>query len=317
MNTGMDSDRRASRARTIGPGALAVLTGVVFVAVAGLGPAIAAPGSDEPPGTVEDALEQLESVRGAQTQYTEQLAVADTEHAEATAALEGASTDRDALVAELAAARRLARSLAVNAYVGGGADDVTMLFDTVTNGELVWRQGILTGSADAGQRAAERYLELRQQADQEVLDAAAALDARAQDREEAAINVLRSTDAVREAQIWLREAQAREAEASAATAASTDVGRAQAGTPTQQVSGGPSEAQWAQLRQCESGGNYQAISASGRYRGAYQFDYSTWQSVGGAGDPAAAPPSEQDARAQMLYARRGSSPWPVCGRYLN
>lgn len=73
---------------------------------------------------------------------------------------------------------------------------------------------------------------------------------------------------------------------------------------------------WARLRNCESSGNYRAISPGGAYRGAYQFDYQTWHSVGGVGDPAAASPAEQDYRAQLLYNSRGSQPWPVCGRYL-
>jgi hypothetical protein len=62
----------------------------------------------------------------------------------------------------------------------------------------------------------------------------------------------------------------------------------------------------------ESGGRYNAVSRTGKYRGAYQFDSRTWQSVGGSGDPAAASPSEQDSRAAALYARRGSQPWSVC-----
>lgn len=65
---------------------------------------------------------------------------------------------------------------------------------------------------------------------------------------------------------------------------------------------------------CESGGNYRAVNPSGKYRGAYQFDYRTWAGVGGSGDPAAASPAEQDLRAKMLYDRRGAQPWPVCGR---
>jgi hypothetical protein len=64
---------------------------------------------------------------------------------------------------------------------------------------------------------------------------------------------------------------------------------------------------------CESGGDPTAVDATGTYRGKYQFDYGTWQAVGGTGDPAAAPEAEQDRRAQMLMAQRGSSPWPVCG----
>ena len=64
---------------------------------------------------------------------------------------------------------------------------------------------------------------------------------------------------------------------------------------------------------CESGGNPRAIGGGGAYRGKYQFDRQTWASVGGSGDPAAAPEAEQDKRAAMLYARAGAAPWPVCG----
>ena len=64
---------------------------------------------------------------------------------------------------------------------------------------------------------------------------------------------------------------------------------------------------------CESGGDPTAVSSDGSYRGKYQFDFGTWESVGGSGDPAAAPEDEQDYRAALLYAQSGSSPWPVCG----
>ncbi len=65
---------------------------------------------------------------------------------------------------------------------------------------------------------------------------------------------------------------------------------------------------------CESGGNPSAVGGGGAYRGKYQFDYSTWASVGGTGDPAAASEAEQDKRAAMLYSQQGTTPWPVCGR---
>jgi hypothetical protein len=67
------------------------------------------------------------------------------------------------------------------------------------------------------------------------------------------------------------------------------------------------------IAQCESGGDPTAIGGGGAYRGKYQFDYSTWASVGGSGDPAAAPEAEQDKRAAILLAQSGTSPWPVCG----
>jgi hypothetical protein len=64
---------------------------------------------------------------------------------------------------------------------------------------------------------------------------------------------------------------------------------------------------------CESGGDPTAVSSDGTYRGKYQFDYGTWESVGGSGDPAAASEEEQDYRAALLYSQSGSSPWPICG----
>jgi hypothetical protein len=67
------------------------------------------------------------------------------------------------------------------------------------------------------------------------------------------------------------------------------------------------------IASCESGGDPTAVSSDGTYRGKYQFDYGTWESMGGSGDPAAAPEAEQDYRAALLYAASGSSPWPVCG----
>ena len=77
--------------------------------------------------------------------------------------------------------------------------------------------------------------------------------------------------------------------------------------------GGVSQETLDAIGACESGGDPTAVSSDGTYRGKYQFDYGTWESVGGTGDPAAAPEQEQDYRAALLYSRSGSSPWPVCG----
>jgi hypothetical protein len=77
--------------------------------------------------------------------------------------------------------------------------------------------------------------------------------------------------------------------------------------------GGVSQETLDAIGACESGGDSAAVSSGGTYRGKYQFDYGTWESVGGSGDPAAAPEQEQDYRAALLYSRSGSSPWPVCG----
>lgn len=77
--------------------------------------------------------------------------------------------------------------------------------------------------------------------------------------------------------------------------------------------GGVTIATLESIAACESGGDPTAVSSDGSYRGKYQFDFGTWESVGGSGDPAAAPEAEQDYRAALLYTQSGSSPWPVCG----
>jgi hypothetical protein len=93
--------------------------------------------------------------------------------------------------------------------------------------------------------------------------------------------------------------------------------------PTKPIPVGPAPEKWAALRQCESGGDYTITNPSGKYRGAYQFDRSTWNSVAGRHDPslvgvdpAAASPADQDAMALALYSERGARPWPHCGRHL-
>jgi hypothetical protein len=68
------------------------------------------------------------------------------------------------------------------------------------------------------------------------------------------------------------------------------------------------------IARCESGGDPTAVSPGGEYRGKYQFSRATWRSLGGTGDPAQAPESEQDRMAQLLLERSGTSSWPVCGR---
>jgi hypothetical protein len=96
--------------------------------------------------------------------------------------------------------------------------------------------------------------------------------------------------------------------------------QAQGSAIAARTAGGPSDAVLARLRNCESSGNYHAVSGSGAYRGAYQFSRQTWNSVAGSFlpgyvgvDPAAAPPSIQDAMARALWQRSGPSQWPLCG----
>jgi LysM repeat protein len=74
-------------------------------------------------------------------------------------------------------------------------------------------------------------------------------------------------------------------------------------------------AAWKKVANCESSGNPRAVNPAGYY-GLFQFDKQTWRSVGGSGSPANASAAEQLMRAKKLYAQRGASPWPVCGRFL-
>ena len=82
------------------------------------------------------------------------------------------------------------------------------------------------------------------------------------------------------------------------------------------VGGDADSLNWAALAACESGGRVDAVSASGAYHGLYQFSVRTWNSVGGAGLPSAAPADEQTMRAKMLYNRSGAGQWPSCGPRL-
>ena len=102
--------------------------------------------------------------------------------------------------------------------------------------------------------------------------------------------------------------------ASPAPAPPTPVATASLPAPAGGVSDATSTdtADWACIRQHESGGNY--ASGGG---GAYQFELGTWEGLTGLSTPAEdSPPSVQDAAALRLFAERGWEPWTtryVCG----
>ena len=75
---------------------------------------------------------------------------------------------------------------------------------------------------------------------------------------------------------------------------------------------GSASARLEAIARCESGGDPTAVSADGQYRGKYQFSRATWRTMGGKGDPAAAPEAEQDRLAALLLKRQGPSAWPNC-----
>ena len=88
-------------------------------------------------------------------------------------------------------------------------------------------------------------------------------------------------------------------------------------TPAPGASGGDGGAGgvWLQLRECESGDDYQANTGNGFF-GAYQFSQQTWTDLGYPGRPDLEPPAMQDAAAQKLQAESGWGQWPACSAAL-
>ncbi|GAA2789965.1 LysM peptidoglycan-binding domain-containing protein [Crossiella cryophila] len=73
---------------------------------------------------------------------------------------------------------------------------------------------------------------------------------------------------------------------------------------------------WDAIAQCESGGRWNIATGNGYY-GGLQFDRGTWLSNGGgqyAPYAHQASKAQQIAVAERLFAARGTSPWPHCGK---
>jgi Transglycosylase-like domain len=77
----------------------------------------------------------------------------------------------------------------------------------------------------------------------------------------------------------------------------------------------PAGGVWLELRECESGDNYQTDTGNGFY-GAYQFAALTWSGLGLSGLASQAPYWVQDEAAQRLQAQYGWRPWPACSAAL-
>ncbi|HTO01743.1 MAG TPA: transglycosylase family protein, partial [Microthrixaceae bacterium] len=237
---------------------------------------------------------------------------------------------------------------------GGQSDIFRATLNPEKAQALAWQSNLSAGQATSADEVAHEYEELKAQNTPARLRAAEeleratqaladskndAIQAAAFERDaESALATAREAARVKAAEAASRAAEARsraDAErrasssgSSSAVSASVSTNRAGSVAPSppqpdqaadfeSSARGNPSESEsatLARIRRCESGGNYSIVSSSGRYRGAYQFDYRTWAGVGGSGDPAAASPAEQDYRALLLLRQRGTRPWPVCGR---
>jgi hypothetical protein len=130
---------------------------------------------------------------------------------------------------------------------------------------------------------------------------------------------LKAVAVQKQQQAAARAAASAAAAAAAAAAQSRAVAApAPAPAPAPATSGGGSDAtststaDWACIRQHESGGNYAVGNG-----GAYQFELGTWRGLTGLPSPAQDyPAAVQDAAALKLYSQRGWQPWTtryICG----
>jgi len=201
------------------------------------------------------------------------------------------------------------RTLALCACALGAGSGATAALaadhnDTTADGPVIEAlvpvvdQQLVPPSGQPSKKVQDRYLKLHEKA--------------RKDGEKPGRNVVR--DGVREGDGDVRLASARDVKKSVRvlkrmTAPEQPAG----GSTTSTGSGGAPNAQLQSIAACESGGDPSAVGGGGAYRGKYQFDQQTWASVGGSGDPAAAPEAEQDQRAAKLLAQNGAGQWPVCG----
>jgi hypothetical protein len=85
--------------------------------------------------------------------------------------------------------------------------------------------------------------------------------------------------------------------------------------PASPAGGSVTPTDFAELAQCESGGNYAENTGNGFY-GAYQFSQATWTGLGFPGEPDQEPAAMQDQAAEELQARSGWGQWPACSAAL-
>lgn len=249
-------------------------------------------------------------------------------------------------VSGLAVARRQVQDLAVAAYIDGGRSELLQAMLLPSDAAAVsWRVGLVTAGAGRVSDAVEHYEDLAAAALPTRRQLADELDRARAEEADARSAVVQSSAAERDAIVAADAADAAAAAASSAAAANraADEVAARPGvaapvvrrpsrsaspaksaaasstaglgvTPSSGAASADEVAFLARVRACESRGDYTIVSSTGRYRGAYQFSVETWRGVGGSGDPAAAPPAEQDARALALLRLQGRRAWPVCGR---
>ena len=197
--------------------------------------------------------------------------------------------------------RTRARNMAINAYIGIGPPvSSIVVLDAASANDLSYRNGLLRQQAERLQQAARDYSSLAGQADSAVLDYGDSINDEIRVTEALNRALARTVEQIPHAQWVVSIAEIHRI----ADEAFAESGRRE-----------PTAEQWQKLRFCESTETYN-IDTNNTFYGAYQFTWETWGTVGGFDNPADAPPAEQDARARLLFATRGSQPWPICGRFL-
>lgn len=284
---------------------IAIAVTVLVLATAALNSASAA--QDEP-AEPDPALRDLAMAEAQlQTLQAEANRLRD-ELAENLDAIDGLTIERDFIELNdqgrnevMQASRTRARNMAVNAYIGIGPPLTGFVaLDAESANDLSYRNGLLRQQASRMQEAAETYAVLAGEADATVLSLGDSINDEVRQAEAASRALARQQELIPHAEWVVSIAQIH-------ALADETFARSRRAEPTAE--------QWRKLRFCESTETY-SIDTGNSFYGAYQFTWETWGTVGGSDNPADAPPEEQDARARLLYADRGSQPWPVCGRFL-
>ena len=252
--------------------------------------------------TGESVREEIARLSHDRDELLTELSAAE---ADLTAALEARGRlddDQRRLASQIEAATDHLRTVAVRAFVAGGdVGELQFLVNVTSVSDLSWRRHLLRNHAGSSQAALDRIRDLEAQASDEVRQSIETAE--------------RLHDEIASLEIDIAAVEPLIAETRELQPLADAWDRAAIAIKEGRYGLAPAD-QWQKLRFCESTDNYRATSPTGKYRGAYQFDFFTWQTVGGTGDPAAASPAEQDARARELYARRGDAPWPECGFHL-
>jgi hypothetical protein len=285
------SDHRDAPRRRLIVGALA-LAAVLAVPAPAAAETMVHPG----PPSLEGAQAALDEATAARADAQQRKAQGQADLAATRQEISALGLEQVALIHELEVARHRVRVVTVRAYTTAGGTDLDLLMDGGDIGDHLFRSELMSSNVVDTSEAIREYRDLRDQADAQSIELAESIDDIQAGIEDAGADIVAAGEEIRRAQVELSAAQAA-------------VAQNASGHPD------PGEGAWSQLRFCESGGVYTTNTGNGFY-GAYQFDLQTWRSMGGTGQPSAAPYWEQDLRAKALFWARGAQPWRVCGRFL-